>query len=151
MNTLARAIACLFFGVLYAVPLILLVLASTMACKRAFFIHNALRTDGVIINMRCPNQSTRHGYQCLPIFRFTATDGQTYIVESPTGGNSSDFKLREPIKVLYLKDNPQNARIASFAHLWATPLIFAVLGGLIGVFPLIISRARSRQRRSVVE
>jgi len=147
MNTMARALAYLLFGFLYAVPLILLALASTLAFKRVVFVHDALRTDGTIINIRCPNQSTRHGYQCLPIFRFTATDGQIYIVESPTGGNFSDFKIGEPVKVLYPKDQPHTARIDSFAHLWATPLIFAALGASIGIFPLMISRARWRQRR----
>jgi len=148
MNTLARAIAFLLLGFLYAVPLILLAVAFTLAGKRAVFVHDALQADGAIIALNCPNQTKRHGYQCLPIFRFTAADRQTYMVESPTGGNASDFKIGDPVKVLYLKDNPQNARIDSFAHLWATPLIFAVLGALIGIFPLMITRARWRQRRS---
>ena len=148
MQTVARAIAWLFVGVIFVAPIILLAVALTSAFRQAVFLRDAVRTDGTIINLRCPEQSTRHGYQCLPIFRFIAADGQTYMVESDTGGKFSDFRIGRPVHVLYLRDHPQTARIDSFRQLWVPTLIFGILGGLIAIFPALILRARLNQRRA---
>lgn len=148
MRTLARAIAYLFVGVICAAPVILLAVALTTAINRANFVYKAIRADGRIIGVRCPNQSTHHGYQCLPIFRFTASDGETYMAESATGGDSSDFVVGEPLKVLYINHHPETARIDSFTQLWVPPLIFAFLGGILSIFPALILKARrSRSTR----
>lgn len=148
MQKVARAIAWLFVGVIFAAPIILLAIALTSAFRQVVFLRDALRTDGTIINLRCPAQSTRHGYQCLPIFRFTAADGQIYVVESFTGGKFSDFRIGRPVHVLYLKDHPQTARIDIFRQLWVPTLIFGILGGLLAIFPALILRARMNQRRA---
>lgn len=142
---IARLIGYLFVGVLCAPPVILLAIALTTAIPRVAFVYNAITTDGKIVAKRCPNQATRHGYQCLPIFRFTASDGQPYTVESSTGGNYSDFVIGRRIKVLYLNDHPQTARIDSFSQLWVVPLIFFFLSGVFAIFPAMILKARFQQ------
>lgn len=147
MQTLARIIVYGVVGILCTAAAILLAVACTTAAKRALFVNQALRANGAIIEVRCPELSTRHGYQCAPVFRFAANDGQTYMVLSTTGGNFSDFRVGEPVAVLYLKDHPETARIDSFRQLWASPLVFAFLGGVVAILPIQVVRGIRRQRR----
>jgi hypothetical protein len=147
MQQLGRAILYGVLGILCAATAILLAVACTTATKRVLFVNRALRADGAIVDVRCPQQSTRHGYQCRPVFRFTAVNGQTYLVLSPTGGNFTDFRLGQPVPVLYLQDHPESARIGSFRHLWASSLVFAFLGAVIAIFPIQLVRGMRRQRR----
>jgi hypothetical protein len=144
----ARAIASLFIGVLWAVSVFLLAVALTLFVHSAIFVHNAFHTNGVVIEMRemrSINRTARPAYK--PVFRFTANDGQTYVVASNTGGPLSDFAIGELVKVLYIKNRPKTARIDSFAQLWFLPLIFGILGGTATILLVQIGRVRSRQRR----
>lgn len=146
-TTVLRVIAYGIVGIMCAVGVILLAIALRSAVDQAMFVHDAVRANGTIIDVRCTSKSLRHGYQCTPVFRFTSNDGQMYMILSRTGGNFNDFRVGTPVAVLYLSDHPATAQIDSFAQMWAFAVIFAVLGLVILFFPLQILRAQWRQRR----
>ena len=72
---IARLIAYFFIGVLYAVGPLLLLIAISSSIPTARFVLASTTTDGKIIEL-AQTPSRRYGYVYLPVFRFTANDGQ---------------------------------------------------------------------------
>jgi hypothetical protein len=125
-------------GLLFAVNLIL---------HRAAFIHAALATDGTVIWME-PVRTTRTGAgTCIPVFRFTASDGRLHIINSDVSVPFSTFKRGEGVRVLYLQSNPEIARIDAFSTLWQESLIVGIWGTVWSAIPVFILVIRRRRRR----
>ena len=64
----------------------------------------------------------------LPIVSFTDFHGQGRRFTSVAGRPAQEPPLGSRVAVRYLRDDPGRAYIASFLHMWAAPVGFAVMG-----------------------
>jgi Protein of unknown function (DUF3592) len=123
-------------GLLFALDLIL---------HRAAFIHTAARTDGTVTWME-PVRTTRTGAgTCIPVFRFTASDGRLRIINSDISVPYSTFKPGDRVRVLYLESNPEVARIDAFSTLWQQSLVVGIWGAVWSGIPVLILVVRRRR------
>jgi hypothetical protein len=148
-TVIARLIAWFFVGVLYAVGPLLLLIAIGSSTPTAKFVLNSAATDGRIVELeRVP--SRRYGYVYLPVFRFTANDGQSHMIRANSNTSLFPFKPGDTIRVRYLKDHPETARIDTIAQLWMPQLILAVLGAAFTTVPVRIQmRKRAPGRQAI--
>jgi hypothetical protein len=138
MSTMiARLIAYFFVGVLYAVGPLLLLIAIASSIPTAEFVLASTATDGTIVELERV-YSKRHRYVYEPVFRFTANDGQTHMIRSDSNTALVPFKRGDRIRVLYLKDHPETARVDTLPQLWMPQLILAVLGAVFTAFSVRI-------------
>jgi Protein of unknown function (DUF3592) len=123
-----------------------LLFALYLTARRAVFIHTAVRTDGTVIWIE-PVRTSRVGAgTVIPQFRFTANDGRLHIVNSDISVPFATFKRGDPVRILYLPSNPENARIDAFSTLWQQPLVVGIWGAVWSSIPVLILVARRRRR-----
>jgi hypothetical protein len=123
-----------------------LVLSAAFALRTAIFLGNALRGTGQVVRMDERFDSDSDSVEFAPVFRFVAADSQSYTVTSKTATNPPEFTVGDTVPILYLRNNPAGARIASFWQLWTVPLvlsIIAIAGGLISCALLLAERKRN--------
>jgi hypothetical protein len=135
--------------VLFCIPGPLgLLFALDLIWHRAAFVHDAARAEGTVIWLE-PVRTTRTGAgTCIPVFRFTAADGRSIIVNSSVSVPAATFKRGEAVRVLYLPDNPQIAHIDAIWTLWQESIVVSVWGAVWSSFPAILIVIRRRRRAS---
>jgi hypothetical protein len=66
------------------------------------------------------------------VVSFQGSDGSAHRVESDWGfGKKSTMPMGHPFPVRYNPTDPQDAHIATVANLWATPVLYLLIGGFI--------------------
>jgi hypothetical protein len=143
----ARLIAILFVGALMGMGPLLLVTSGVLTVQRLVFLHDAERAKGQVVALRRAHTKSSSQPAYFPIFRFTATNGQSYTVTSTNGERRTDW-LGKPVPVLYLPRNPEDAHIDTFAQLWMAQMVTGVVGGGFSVIPLSVF-LRKRKMRAV--
>ena len=148
MSTLiARLIAYFFVGVLCAVGPGLLIISIASSIPTARFVLASTATDGKIVSLDRVYYRSRYGY--LPVFRFTANDGQIHMIRADSSTSLVRFKPGDRIRVLYLRDHPETARIDTFAQLWMPQFILGLVGVFFTTVPVrILMRKRAVRRRA---
>lgn len=144
---IARLIAFFFVGVLYALGPVLLLVAIGTSIPTAEFVHASLSADGTIVDLNRVYVARQSKEVYLPIFRFTANDGQSHMIMADSNINWVQFRRGDHIRVLYLKDRPESARINSVPQLWMAQLMLAFFGI---IFTLLTVRMLRRHRSRVV-
>ncbi|WP_348265215.1 DUF3592 domain-containing protein [Telmatobacter sp. DSM 110680] len=145
---IARLVAYFFVGLLCAVGPLLIVIAIVSSVPTAEFVLASTATDGRIVSLDRVYYRFRYGY--LPVFRFTANDGQTHMVRADSSTNWVRFKPGDRIRVLYINGRPESARIDSIPQLWMPQLILAILGALFTTVPVRIwMRKRTLSRAPI--
>jgi hypothetical protein len=140
-----RLIVYGFLGLFGVVGIVFVVIAVGSAIHREAFIRTALRTRGTVTEMR-PTRSTRTGAGTyVPVFRYTADDGETYLVVSDVSVGASAFSTGEKISVLYQQGHPESARIDAFTPLWLYSVIFAIGGVVFASVPIFVLLNRNRR------
>jgi hypothetical protein len=73
------------------------------------FLAVAVAADGVVVDL---SQSVdEDGSTYFPVVRFVAPDGQVVRFESGIGSNPPDYRVGDPVRVLYDPSNPRTARL----------------------------------------
>ena len=125
-----------------------LTVSAGFVIHTGWFIQNSTRTEGRIIALTPMIDSENQTTNYAPIFRFTANNGQTYTITASVASNPPGFDVGDPIKILYPKNEPENARIDSFGQLWFIPMVIAGIGlthGLIAAAFLGLVRRRDKR------
>ena len=107
------------------------------------FLDRCLETKGVVID--CAGQDRR-----FPVFQFVDNrTGKVITVHSSVGGGCP---VGAEVDVLYDPENPHNATIKSFEHIWGAICMFNIFPSvcilLFGLIPLFYAYVR-RKRRSM--
>ena len=138
-----------FFGAIFlAVSLTMLGIAGFLVWKTSRFLDRAVSTQGTItalVPVIRPNQRRTYAAQ----FSFTTPAKQAVTITSTSSSNPPEFEVGESVAVLYLPNNPADARIDSFFQLWGAS---SIVGGIGTVFLAIslgmILYLRNLTRRS---
>jgi len=148
---IARLIAYFFVGVLYAVGPLLLLIAIGSSIPTARFVLASTATDGIIIELQRVYLPRRSKDVYLPVFHFTANDGQTHMMRANSNTSFVRFKRGDQIRVRYIKDQPETARIDTFAQLWMPQLILGIFGAMFTAVPVRIHmRKRALNRAATI-
>lgn len=83
-----------------------------------------------------------------PVVEFQDAQGQTIRFRGSTGSGAPEYEVGTPVEVLYDRENPYNAQLAAFSHLWLGPVVVSVAGFIflvmgVAVFFLIGSSDKS--------
>jgi hypothetical protein len=144
---ISRLIAYFFVGVFYAVGPLLLIIAIGLSIPTARFVLASTPTDGKIIYMQreYSRQFSKDFYR--PVVRFTANDGQSHLFVAKSRSGLVAFKLGDTIRVRYIQDHPDTARIDTIAQLWMPQLILGVLGAAFTSVPIRIQMRKRALRQ----
>lgn len=108
------------------VGITLLVLAAVLFCRRLSTKIRGISTVGQVVDheVRTIDDSTSY----LPVVGFLDTQGMLHRFTSVAGGSDRHPKVGSEVTVRYLRSNPKVVYIQSFLHIWAAPVVCAVLG-----------------------
>jgi hypothetical protein len=150
-TVIARLIAYFFVGVLYAVGPVLLLIAIGSSIPTAEFVLASTATDGTVFDLQRVYLPRRSKEVYLPVIRFSANDGQTHMIRSDSNTALVPFKRGDRIRVLYIKDHPETARIDTIPQLWMPQLILGFFGAIFTALSVRIQiRRRVRSRVAVI-
>lgn len=139
---MARLIAYLIVGMVCAVGLLFLLIAIVLSIRTAGLVSATVAADGTIVEFQRAYSTRRSREVYLPVFRFVADDGHTYMLRADSNASFVPFKQGDHVRILYFKDHPETARINSIAQLWMPQLILGFFGFVFTSFSVRIIRRR---------
>lgn len=95
-------------------------------------VARALRAQGRVIGYEEKRDSD--GSTFAPIFTFVDANGKKHTL---TRGWSTDLKAHrvgEPVEILYLREQPEKARIHSLSDIYGLPVILSATGAVIAIW-----------------
>ena len=129
-----RQVGSLFF----VIGLGLLLAAFFSYRSTSSFVDAALRMPGTVVELTrsasSGSTSTASGSTYRPVVSFRDANGNKHEFISSVGSNPPSHRKGEAVEVLYLENEPHEAKINSFMHLW----FFAVLLGGLGLVFLLL-------------
>jgi hypothetical protein len=106
------------------------------------FIQRSITTNGTIVRLQVDSQGGRTDY--APVFSFVAEDRSSYTVISGTESNPPAFTVGQPVRVIYLENNPATARLDTFLDLWFFPSVSCGLGFLFAAASFLLRLVEQR-------
>ena len=137
-TVIARLIAYFFVGVLYAVGPLLLLIAIVSSIPKVEFVRNSVASHGTIIGIQSVYSRRFSKEVYKPVVRFTDSNGQTHLFLAVSRAGLVPLKPGDSVRVLYLKDHPETARVDSIAQLWMPQPILALIGAVFVTFSVRI-------------
>ena len=101
------------------------------------FIDNALKGEGVVIKMERRESGTGsdRSITYAPVFTFKDKKDESHMIHSSTSSSPPAYEVNEKVEVLYLAEQPEEAKLNGFFSLWGIPLVL----GIIGIMDLLMS------------
>jgi hypothetical protein len=126
----------LIAGCIFASALICLIVAAISFAYTRGFVSNAMQADGTVTQVI--ERSDSHGSFFYPVYKFDDAHGVEHTIYSSMGSYPPDHQVGDKIKVLYLPDDPGNAKIDDFISLWIIPLVTGLLAAVNFPVALVI-------------
>jgi len=92
------------------------------------FLVDATTAQGKVIYLERSRSSDSTTYR--PVVEFRAEDGRRIEFTSSMGSNPPSYSRGEAVEVLYLRDQPERAKINGFFSLWGLPIILGSMGAI---------------------
>lgn len=110
---------------------------GTLVAERRFAAA-ALRADGIVTHI-----AWREGRGGRPVVRYVV-EGKAYEIEGRTASKAPSHAPGDRVEVLYLPEEPERGRIASFGDRYLITLVFGLFAAVFGAIAggLAIARAR---------
>jgi Protein of unknown function (DUF3592) len=101
------------------------------------FAHAAIHTTATVVEMREQTDNDGNIFYA-PTFRFRDSAGVQHTVSSAVGESPPAYHVGDKVPVLYIRSDPQDARIDSFGQVWALPILAAIGGSIFLLIGLIV-------------
>ncbi len=109
--------------------------------QTVIFLRSAEQTEGKIVGfIESKNNDRLTMY--LPVFDYQPALGKTYRQKAEVASNPPEYKLGETVTILFMKKNPQNARLKSFSELWLMTAVLVIFGTAFSFAALLIFQAQ---------
>lgn len=96
------------------------------------------KTQGKVVRLETTGDSLKPvSGSVYPVVHFTTLAGQDIEQKSKVAFNAARFKQGQSVTVIYDKDNPLLWQINSWWDMYVLPIIFGVVGVILGVYTLI--------------
>jgi hypothetical protein len=105
---------------------IVFIIAGSFLKSSINFKNRAINTTGIVKSNESKKSS--EGINYYPVFSFTDNTGKEHIVRSSLGSNPPRYETQDRIQILYDPASPEEAKISSFWHLYAVPIVLGVSG-----------------------
>ena len=118
---------------------------SLFAVKRIIETINFIRASSRAVGTVAGYASARNsdgGAMYLPVLEFTTAGGKIVRVTSTVASNPPAYKIGEKTDVLFLKRNPQAARINSFSEMWLVTFILTIISFVCLTVAILIFLAK---------
>ena len=122
-----------FVYIFLGVGSLMLFIAALLWNNTRSFIARAQSTTGEVVELREVRDKDDGSSTWKPVVHFTA-EGQDVTFAASFSSKPAPYALGDTVPVLYLRGNPDEARIKAFSSLW---LGVAILGGMGLVFTAI--------------
>jgi len=116
----------------------------------SLFLLRSVEAQGTIIRLDEVPYQDDGSINYDPVFSFTAQDGHTHTVRSGVATNPPGFTEGQTVRVLYIKNNPGGAKLASFWQLWFVTLLCSGLGMFFGGPGYLLLRYERRLNRQAL-
>ena len=114
-----------------AVGALFLIIALLLWNKTRSFLARAQQTTGTVVELREVRDNDGGSSTWKPVVTFAAGNGRDITFAASFSSKPAPYDVGERVEVLYLPDDPQEARIKGFSSLWLGP---SILGGMGLVF-----------------
>jgi hypothetical protein len=128
-------------GVLYSLPVFSIIIGGwlgLLAVRGAWrirrFLRHAVHTEGRVVQVE-EEPAGKRSVQYRPIITFSTQQGYTETFRPRLQMDRPVYEAGQVLPVVYNPDDPQQAFIHRFWHLWLWP----VLNGFSGLFFLLLS------------
>jgi hypothetical protein len=121
----------------------LLACALVIFIRTELFLYRSASTEGTVIRLVADRGQT---VDYAPVFAFTTQDGRAMTIQSTAYMSPPEFRVGEKVPILYEKDRPERARIATHWQVHGSEDISALVGLFfagIGFGSLIYQRRRN--------
>ncbi len=115
-------------GGLTFVGLVLLGLGSLFLLPNMTYILAGRATDGTVIKVT--SRPGKHGIMYSPIVEYTVR-GESFTIKSNQSTSWKMYQAGDTIPVLYMPDDPEDAALGGFQHLYLVPTILGLPGLLM--------------------
>lgn len=116
------------------------------------FVAAAEMTTGSVVDLERRESRDSDGNRSItyyPVVRYRLPNGGDHQFRSSTGSNPPSYRQGEEVEVLYLPDDPYQARINGFFSLWGLPVILSGMGLVFAGLPGALLFFSLRRRRIV--
>lgn len=141
------------FTVFLCCGFLMLTYSVYQAWSERQFEKNALRTTGKVVDLGLDRSEGQRIW--YPVVSFYDTTKKKYVFTSSVGSTGSHSMLGQDVDVLYLPEEPSEARISGFEGQYVGPLVIGIFGvgfSLLGVLPpLLMHRYQNRAERLMLE
>jgi hypothetical protein len=123
----------------------LLISALVIFIRTEVFLHRSVSADGTVIRLVADHDETVH---YAPVFAFTALNGRAITIQSTAYSVPPEFGVGQKVPILYEKDHPERARIATHWQVHGAEDVSGMVGlgfAGIGFGSLIYQRKRNRR------
>jgi hypothetical protein len=100
--------------------------AIVLAARRLSVAISGVKATGRIVAFESREDDGTLYY--LPVVTFTDREGRSHRFTSVAGHSRRRPAVGSEVSVRYLPERPSMVFVASFLHMWAAPLGFAILG-----------------------
>jgi uncharacterized protein DUF3592 len=140
-----RKFAFAFLGV----GALFLIIALLLWKQTRGFLAHARQTTGTVVELREVRDSDGGSSTWKPVVNFVADDGRDITFAASFSSKPAPYDVGERVDVLYLPDDPLQARIKGFSSLWLGSSILGGMGlafGGIGAGILLGTRAGEKKK-----
>lgn len=118
------------------------------AVYTGIFLSRSISAPGRVVRLEPRTNPDDGSVNYLPVFTFTASNGHAYTIAASVASDPPEFEEGQEIRVLYLRSNPQSARVATPRQLWFVTLVLSGLGIFFSVLGYLLFRwERKRMQR----
>ncbi|HKU90636.1 MAG TPA: DUF3592 domain-containing protein [Steroidobacteraceae bacterium] len=123
-----------FIIIFLGIGVLMLSIAALLWNHTRSFLARAQETTGTVVELREVRDKDGGSSTWKPVVKFTTARGRNITFAESFSSSPAPYDVGEPVTVLYLPDEPEEARIRGFGSLW---LGATIVGGIGLVFTLI--------------
>jgi hypothetical protein len=118
-----------FWQLFLAIGVVTLIVGAVMFVRTVQFVADAKRATGTVVDLSRERDS-EGDVSFYPVVRFTAGTGETIVFVSSSGSSPASETPGDRVEVLYDPDDPYDAKLSGFLHLWLPAAIFPGVGAV---------------------
>jgi hypothetical protein len=127
----------------------LLIAGLVSAVHTVRFLRRSAAAAGTVVRFKTGHHAENGAPDYAPVFSYTASNGQSYVLESHNYSGPPEFSIGQNVRVLYERAHPEHAKIDTYWQIWAIEDVSGLVGGLfvasgLGLLQLLAWRNRRR-------
>ena len=130
MKLFPEGLVCLGLGAAFWAAAVF----SWMRTRR--FVEESVPAFGEVIKLV---EHHDEGVTYAPVIRFAGPGGRVVEFTESVSSNPPSHRVGEQVKILYHREDPTRARVASTLNLYLLALIFAVIAGILSIVGLTLT------------